>query len=1640
MKYLIFIFYCLVSGSLSAQCITTEPVNASTCQGTNQTASFSLSAPTATAFTWQLQNNTTSAWSNVSNGANYSGGTTADLTISGLNATAGSSSYRCLVADAAGACDTSVVVVFTVKPKPVLQTSVAASSVCSGSPLSIALTNTLGSAGATYSWSRSVVTGITPNSSNGTSNSISETLSNSTDASINVSYSITTTTNQCVSNAVSVTIEIKPRPNISNINAPIDLCSGDSFSGTLNFPSGSIIPTGTTYSWTVPSSTNITGEANGSGSAFSTSNLSHSQSTAQQLTYTLAPTAAGCQANTSFTVTLNVKPRPSIANINTPIDLCSGDSFSGTLNFPSGSITPTGTTYSWTVPSSTNITGEANGSGSNFSTSSLSHSQSTAQQLTYTLAPTAAGCQANSSFTVTLNIKPRPSIANINTPIDLCSGDSFNGTLNFPSGFIIPTGTNYSWTVTNSTTITGESIGSGSAFSTSNLSHNQSTAQQLTYNLTPTAAGCQANNSFTVVLNVKPRPSIVSPATVQICSGESHSTNFSTVPNAIVPIGTVFTWSVSNSPSISGENSNNTPATSFSTGTLSHSQNTTPTALSYTISASADGCPANASFNLSVQVKPLPAITTKNIEICSNIPISLSPTNGNGDVVPSGTTYSWPAPSSILTGMASGTNQNSFNQTLENTSGADQSISYSLIPTANSCSGAAFTVNLTIKFEPTPNIIGTQTICPGESVQLYVDGGASYLWSSNPLNAGINFPFINNPTVNPNATTTYSVVVTGANNCSTSRSVTVNVSNLPSISNLQSATSSICSGSTFSFSPNVASGITYTWTRVNNGSYSSNAGFGSANISHVIFNELSNPTAVTYDFNLVNAEGCTNVQSLSVVVHPLPAISNVQDFPQSLCSGMAFGFSPETPSNSTFNWSRSTVSGVSTSSGAIGSTSISNHSFLNNTNTEKWMVYQFTLSSPAGCNSSEELGFWLQPNVVLNNNTNTTLTGICSGTELNYFPNVSNGLNDVTLFWSRSALPNGLVSSSNGQGQGMMSDILVNNTNASISSVYVLTGYYNGCSSSPVNVTVPILPIPVLIANAGSNVCSGAALNTGLLSSITTGQNSFSWNAAASAGVSLTSGSLSGTSSSFNHTWSNLSNQVGQVTYSGQVSNGGCTSELMTWSVDIKPLPVLTNLPTNQTVCSGEVWTYEPQWSSANTTYSWTRTTPSNLTGSSVINHSLINGSNTQSVSANYTITGNSLGCTSAVSNFNVSINPLPVPNSDVNFNFCHGEIPNIVLTDWSALNVHWTPEFWFENADASATLFIGDNSGVAQVSASNSFGCSVSSSVEIVLHEMLNANVIFTGTYCAGDILIMTPENSTYNAYTWLVDGDEVGVGNSISFNPEQDFEISLVATDDNNCSQESQYYLDIHELPVNVIQGADSHCQNQMNVGFQSDNPQDASWIWSADNATIIAGEQSAQAYFNLGIGDYCTIYLQTTDEYGCVFSDTLLVELSGLADSTVQLGLIGNATLVHPDSTYGEYRWGKTSIGEGVEESVFSGYQYFNFQILDLTQYYYWVETYTDEGCSTRSYYNAPQFPIGVEDIGEQHFQLYPNPTSDGWLTLIGGENVQMQLYNSFGVLVQQGKVNGRLDLSQLESGLYYAVLSKEGFSETIKIVKL
>jgi hypothetical protein len=206
------------------------------------------------------------------------------------------------------------------------------------------------------------------------------------------------------------------------------------------------------------------------------------------------------------------------------------------------------------------------------------------------------------------------------------------------------------------------------------------------------------------------------------------------------------------------------------------------------------------------------------------------------------------------------------------------------------------------------------------------------------------------------------------------------------------------------------------------------------------------------------------------------------------------------------------------------------------------------------------------------------------------------------------------------------------------------------------------------------------------------------------------------------------------------------------------------------------------------------------------------------------------------------------------------------------------------------------------------------------------------------------------------------------------------------------------------------------------------------------LVGGQGYSEAVFNFGQGDQAFVYLESTNNEGCSTTDTLVISLSGQADSSFSIYLLGISTLVHPDSTFEIYRWGKTGIASGIEESWTTDFQYYNYSLVDVTQNYYWVETTNAEGCTTRSYYNEPVVPNGVVNNGDVSIKFYPNPTNDGILFFNGNQHVEFALFDSIGQLVFSGSSDGVIDLSKEKSGLYYIVYKEQGISRTQKLIKL
>lgn len=150
------------------------------------------------------------------------------------------------------------------------------------------------------------------------------------------------------------------------------------------------------------------------------------------------------------------------------------------------------------------------------------------------------------------------------------------------------------------------------------------------------------------------------------------------------------------------------------------------------------------------------------------------------------------------------------------------------------------------------------TICPGSTsvISASASGGVSpftYFWQPN-------IGFGNAQTVNPNSTTTYTVIITDANGCTNTGTASV-VVYINNISVSLNATPDICLGqaatlTAFAGGNNITS---YAWSH--------NLGNGPGPVV------VSPNTTTTYSVVITNVCGATVVSAATVIVHPLPQIN-----------------------------------------------------------------------------------------------------------------------------------------------------------------------------------------------------------------------------------------------------------------------------------------------------------------------------------------------------------------------------------------------------------------------------------------------------------------------------------------------------------------------------------------------------------------------------------------------------------------------------------------------------------------------------------------------------------------------------------------------------------------------------------------------
>lgn len=553
----------------------------------------------------------------------------------------------------------------------------------------------------------------------------------------------------------------------------------------------------------------------------------------------------GCGVGTPNTDTVVVNSVSLAVSAGPDVAICSGTNT--TLN-ASGAIT-----YSWLPTAGLSDPNIANPVASPGSTT------------TYTVTGTGAfGCFGTSTVTVTVNTSP---FADAGFGAGICSGDNIQLSGN-------GTGT-FSWspgaTLDDSTIATPTS----------------SPIVTTTYTLTVTdVLGCTATDTATVLIV---NPAADAGLNTAICFGTSTTLNATG--------GTTYTWS---------------PITGLSDPNIATPVASPVGTTTYYVLVQDSGTGCSATDSVTITINPLPvADAGTNASICIGFNTALGASGG--------VNYAWTpttsiSDSTIFNPVASPTTTTTYTVNVTDASGCVSSDSVTVTvnnlpnvsagPDIGTCIGATASLNATgastymwspgatlndsTIASPTASpttattyyVVGTDVngcvnmdsvmvslngltitpsantaVCAGSSTTLNVSGAATYLWSPS---ATLNNDTLSNPVATPSGTTTYTVIGTASNGCADTAFVTVSVNTLPTVN--AGTSLSICNGSTANLS--VTGANSYSWTPA--GSLSN------PNIP----NPISSATTTTlYTVVGTDLNGCTNSDTITVVVHPIPTVS-----------------------------------------------------------------------------------------------------------------------------------------------------------------------------------------------------------------------------------------------------------------------------------------------------------------------------------------------------------------------------------------------------------------------------------------------------------------------------------------------------------------------------------------------------------------------------------------------------------------------------------------------------------------------------------------------------------------------------------------------------------------------------------------------
>ncbi len=1256
------------------------------------------------------------------------------------------------------------------------------------------------------------------------------------------------------------------------------------------------------------------------------------------------------------------------------------------------SVAASGTTlaYQWYVNQGSGYVALSNGgvyNGATTATLTITGATAGMNNYSYECAVSDACNPATYSGAAVLTVNASPTITTAPADVTACNGS--NATFS-----IVASGANitYQWQLNTGSgyaPVANGGIYSGATTSSLSITGVSNTLNGYSYRCVLTSSPCTAVISTGATLTITNLPAITTqPGNDTICSGNNGI--FSTTATGS---GISYQWQV-NTGSGFVNASNGVLYSGATTNTLSIT-NATIGMNGYLYQCVVTGsCSPAATTNAALlSITQSPSITSQpvNDTICAASGATYSITAIGG-----GLTYQWQVNtgSSYVNVVNGGVYSGATTSTL-NITGATAGMNgylYRCIATSGSCSavvtsnGASLIVYTAsaVTFQPQ-----NSTICQGASTSFFILASGSNLSYQWMVNQGSGFVAVANGGVYSGATSS-TLIITAAtagmsgyiyqcvvsnSKCtsasSNSATLTVNPTLVPSIAISANPGTTICAGTSVTFTAVPTNGGTtpaYQWklNGVNVGSNSNtytNAAPGNGNT--VTCTLTSNATCAS--------PSVANSNVLTMTVNPVlvPTVSIAANPGTTICSGTSVIFTPTPVNGGTspiYQWK---LNGTLVS---IGNT-YTNAALANGNTVSCTLTSNATCANPTIANSNVlTMTVNALPTATITAGGPTTF---CTGGSVVLTATAGSGIS--YQWYVNSSIIVGATSQAYTANASGSYQVKITNT----------TTLCNATSAATV-VTVNALPTANISASGSVNFCLGGSVTLTASSGA-----SYAWQLN---GLPITGA----TSQNYVVTVSG--------TYKVTVTNAaGCSATSTGITVTVNPLPAVTlTLSGPTTFCAGGSVTISVPLV-AGTTYQWYK------------NFVAIPGAISSSYAANSTgnyyvkVITTVTTCTANSANTVVTVNALPVPVITANgpISFCAGGNVSMTATPTgSGITYAW---------QMNGSAIPGATSSSYSATASGNYTCMVtngnnctgtSNTIAVNVNPLPTQPVISNSgptEFCQGGSVYLSTFGVIGINYQWSLNSSAISGATATGYAASTAGNYTISATDDSACSSTSfPITVIIDTLPAAPLIGAlgpTTFCWGST-VTLTSATILGVTYQWYDNNNTVIGA--ISPFYPAPDTGNYTLII---TDGNGCTATSNGVYLSADFLDPVITAS--GSMLCT---GTFPSYQWyfNGTAITSGGNSSCYTPAQ----------NGAYWVVV-SDSICSATSspYYLST---LGVGNVmSKDDIKIYPNPASSV-IHIAAPGKVNVTIAGIDGKVFTHMEDAHDIDISQLPNGMYMVMV--------------